>query len=116
MVDEAGFVAEAGSIDDPIVVEVEEEGEVFAVVYDAASFCFLGRYNLVFGLVFVLIYLDLNIEMLSYLACVFAQKVSLFDMFPDVQSESNAFELTLAHYQSFRDSSLEIYILTTSRE
>jgi hypothetical protein len=46
VINEAGFVAVAGGIDDPVAVEVEEEGEKFAVVNDAAAFCFRGGDNL----------------------------------------------------------------------
>jgi hypothetical protein len=42
VIDEAGFVAVARGVDDPVAVEVEEEGEEFAVVDDAATFGFGG--------------------------------------------------------------------------
>jgi len=42
VVDEACFVAVARGVDDPVAVQVEEEGEEFAVVDDAAALCF-GR-------------------------------------------------------------------------
>ena len=42
VVDEAGFVAVACGVDDPVAIEVEEEGEKFAVVDDAAALCFRG--------------------------------------------------------------------------
>ncbi len=41
MVDEPSLIAEACGIDDPVAVEIEEEGEVFTVVYDAPAFGFL---------------------------------------------------------------------------
>ena len=40
VVDEAGFVAVARGVDDPVAVEVEEEGEEFAVVDDPAALGF----------------------------------------------------------------------------
>jgi hypothetical protein len=40
VVDEARFVAVARGVDDPVAVEVEEEGEEFAVVDDAAALGF----------------------------------------------------------------------------
>jgi hypothetical protein len=46
VINEAGFVAVAGGVDDPVAVEVEEKGEKFAVVNDAAAFCFCGGDNL----------------------------------------------------------------------
>ena len=42
VVDEARFVAVACGVDDPVAIEVEEEGEEFAVVDDAAALCFRG--------------------------------------------------------------------------
>jgi hypothetical protein len=47
VINEAGFVAVACGVDDPIAVEVEEKGEEFAVVDNAASLGFGGRDNLV---------------------------------------------------------------------
>ena len=46
MVDEARFVAETSGVNDPVAVEVEEEGEEFAIVYDATALCFSGGDNL----------------------------------------------------------------------
>lgn len=46
VVDEAGVVAEAGGVDDPFVVEVEEEGEQFAVVDYAPALGFIAGYYL----------------------------------------------------------------------
>jgi hypothetical protein len=57
VIDEAGFVAVACGVDDPIAVEVEEKGEEFAVVDNAAALGFGGRDNLV------------TVNILSFEAC-----------------------------------------------
>jgi hypothetical protein len=42
VVDEARFVAETRGVNDPVAVEVEEEGQELAVIDDAAALCFRG--------------------------------------------------------------------------
>jgi hypothetical protein len=51
MVDEAGFIAEAGSVDGPVAVEVEQKRKIFSVIDYTAALCFVGRYDLLVALV-----------------------------------------------------------------
>lgn len=62
VIDEAGFVAVARRVDDPVPIEVEEEREEFAVVDDPAALCFgggddleiLAFYRITFGVQYLL--------------------------------------------------------------
>jgi hypothetical protein len=47
MVNEAGFIAVVRSVDDPVAIEIKEEGEELAIVNDATTLGFGGRDDLV---------------------------------------------------------------------
>ncbi len=52
----------------------------------------------------------------TYLSCILAQEFPLLDIFNNIETKADTFQLTFTHDQLLKDATLEIDVLTATYE